>query len=35
MTDFYDGAEWSDMDIDDLKAAIALGRARSRRSPNS
>ncbi len=24
--DIYDNAEWTDMDIDDLKAAIAAGR---------
>jgi hypothetical protein len=23
--DIYDGAEWTEMDIDDLKAAIAAG----------
>jgi hypothetical protein len=25
MTDIYDGADWTDMDIDDLKAAIEGG----------
>jgi hypothetical protein len=31
MTDIYDGAEWTDMDIEDLKAAIAHGRSRGSR----
>jgi hypothetical protein len=25
MMDIYDGAEWTEMDVDDLKAAIAAG----------
>jgi|GraSoi2013_100cm_1033763.scaffolds.fasta_scaffold06505_2 hypothetical protein len=25
MTDIYDGADWTEMDIDDLKAAIEAG----------
>jgi hypothetical protein len=25
MMDIYDGAEWTEMDIDDLKAAIPAG----------
>jgi hypothetical protein len=25
--DIYDGAEWTEMDIDDLKAEIAAGRS--------
>jgi hypothetical protein len=27
MTDIYDGTEWTDMEIEDLKAAIAHGRS--------
>jgi transposase len=27
MTDIYDGAEWTEMDIEDLKAGIAAGRS--------
>lgn len=27
MTDIYDGADWTDMDLDDLKAAIENGRS--------
>ena len=27
MTDIYDGADWTEMDINDLKAAIETGRS--------
>ena len=27
MIDIYDGAEWTDMDVEDLKAEIAHGRS--------
>jgi len=27
MMDIYDGAEWTDMDVEDLKAEIAHGRS--------
>jgi hypothetical protein len=31
--DIYDGADWTEMDIDDLKAAIEVGpRSRKRRN---
>jgi hypothetical protein len=27
MSDIYDGAEWTEMDIEDLKAAVAYSRS--------
>ena len=27
MTDIYDGTDWTEMDLDDLKAEIAHGRS--------